>query len=118
MAQRNLLLDIMQSVKPEVTVIMNNYKVLFYNGQMDLIIPYPLTMNFLYSVRWKNADAYKKVKRQIWSVNNTDRIAGYVHNVGDFYDVLVRDSGHIVPYDQPKIALDLITRFIKKIPFA
>ncbi|CAL1274971.1 unnamed protein product [Larinioides sclopetarius] len=118
-AQENLLLDIMQSVKPEVTVIMNHYKVLFYSGQMDLIIPYPLTVNFLHSVQWENADAYKNADRQIWKIDDgTDRIAGYVHNVGDFYEVLVRDSGHIVPYDQPKVALDLITRFIRGISYA
>ncbi|XP_055935766.1 probable serine carboxypeptidase CPVL [Argiope bruennichi] len=117
-AQKNLLLDIMQSVKPEVTVLMNHYKVLFYSGQMDLIIPYPLTVNFLHSVQWKSADAYKNAERAIWKLDDgTSRIAGYVHNVGDFYEVLVRDSGHVVPYDQPKVALDLITRFIRGISY-
>ncbi|KAF8766511.1 putative serine carboxypeptidase CPVL like protein [Argiope bruennichi] len=117
--RKNLLLDIMQSVKPEVTVLMNHYKVLFYSGQLDLCLPYPLTVNFLHSVQWKSADAYKNAERAIWKLDDgTSRIAGYVHNVGDFYEVLVRNAGHLVPYDQPKVALDLITRFIRGISFA
>ncbi|GFT56663.1 probable serine carboxypeptidase CPVL [Nephila pilipes] len=113
-AQKHLLLDIMKSVKSKVAVLMDNYRVLFYNGQLDLVVPYPLTLNFLYSVEWKNATAYKEAERQIWKIEGTDDVAGYVHNVGYFYEVLVRNAGHIVPYDQPKAALDLITRFITR----
>ncbi|GFU26071.1 probable serine carboxypeptidase CPVL [Nephila pilipes] len=117
LAQKNLLMDIMKSVKPKVAVLMDNYRVMFYNGQLDIIIPYPLTLNFLKSVDWKYANEYKKVKRQIWRLNGTEEIAGYVHHVGEFYEVLVRNAGHILPYDKPKVALDLISRFVNRVPF-
>ncbi|GFX54243.1 probable serine carboxypeptidase CPVL [Trichonephila clavipes] len=116
-AQKNLLMDIMKSVKSKVAVLMDNYRVMFYNGQLDIIIPYPLTLNFLKSIDWKYANEYKKTKRQIWRLNDSKQIAGYVHNVGDFYEVLVRNAGHILPYDQPKVALDLISRFVNRISF-
>ncbi|GFT56664.1 probable serine carboxypeptidase CPVL [Nephila pilipes] len=118
MAQKSLLLDVMQSVKPQMAVLMDNYKVLLYSGQLDLLVPYPLTLNFLHSVKWKNATAYKDAEREIWKIEGTDEIAGFVHNVGDFYEVLVRNAGHLVPHDQPRAALDLITRFIRQKPFA
>ncbi|GFY54692.1 probable serine carboxypeptidase CPVL [Trichonephila inaurata madagascariensis] len=117
MAQKHLLMDIMKSVKSKVAVLMDNYRVMFYNGQLDIIIPYPLTLNFLKSVDWKYANEYKKTKRRIWRLNDTKQIAGYVHNVGDFYEVLVRNAGHILPYDQPKVALDLVSRFVNRISF-
>ncbi|GFY54695.1 probable serine carboxypeptidase CPVL [Trichonephila inaurata madagascariensis] len=117
-AQKHLLLDIMQSVKPKVAVLMDNYRVLFYSGQLDVVVPYPLTMNFLYSVEWKNATAYKDAERQIWKIEGTEEVAGYVHNVGDFYEVLVRNAGHVVPHDQPRAALDLITRFVTQKSYA
>ncbi|KFM61846.1 putative serine carboxypeptidase CPVL, partial [Stegodyphus mimosarum] len=116
MAQKYLLLDIMQSVKPKVAVIMDNYRVLFYNGQLDVIISYPLTVNFLKSVKWKHSVEYREAKRTLWKLNG--KIAGYVHSVGNFYEILVRNAGHILPYDQPEIALDLITRFVNNKQFS
>lgn len=44
-------------------------------------------------------------------------LAGYSKQVGNFTQVLVRNAGHMVPYDQPKWAFDLITRFTKGKPF-
>ena len=38
-------------------------------------------------------------------------LAGYAKTVGNFTAVLVRNAGHMVPYDQPKWAFDLINRF-------
>ncbi|KFM61848.1 putative serine carboxypeptidase CPVL, partial [Stegodyphus mimosarum] len=116
-AQKHLLTDIMKSVKDQVAVIMDNYRVLFFNGQLDLIIPYPLTVNFLSSIRWKYAQEYKNAERLIWTLDNGDEIAGYVHNVKDFYEVMVRNAGHVVPYDQPRVAFDLISRFLLRKPY-
>lgn len=116
-AQEAILLDIMQSAKPKVETIMDNYRVLFYSGQLDLIIPYPLTINFLSSAKWKYSKEYQEADRLIWKLNGSDTIAGYVHNVGNFYEVLVRNAGHIVPYDNPVVGLDLITRFLNRQSF-
>ena len=41
----------------------------------------------------------------------------YVRSAGDFTYAVVRGAGHIVPYDQGRAALDLITRFINDTPF-
>ncbi len=43
----NLLEDIFKSVKPWFTALINNYKVLLYNGNLDIIVALPLTENFL-----------------------------------------------------------------------
>lgn len=116
-AQKHLLLDIMKSVKPNVTVVMDNYRVLIYNGQLDVIIPYPLTLNFLKSIKWKHEEEYRRAERNIWHLKGTAEIAGYVHNVQDFYEVLVRNAGHILPYDKPQEAFDLISRFLNREPY-
>lgn len=104
-----LLEDIMKSVKPWIQEIMDNYKVMIYNGQLDVIIAYTLTENFLNSLEWKNAKEYKESPRYIWKVDG--QVAGYVREVPNFVQVLVRNAGHMVPYDQPKWAYDMITRF-------
>ena len=38
-------------------------------------------------------------------------LAGYSKTWSNFSQVVVRNSGHMVPYDQPKWAFDLINRF-------
>ncbi|KAE8573817.1 venom serine carboxypeptidase [Halyomorpha halys] len=106
----HLMNDFMQSVKPWVETLIENYRILFYNGQLDIIVAYPLTVNFLEKLEWSGAEKYKNARRKQWLVKGD--LAGYSKTVGGFSEVLVRDAGHMVPQDQPKWALDLITRFV------
>lgn len=101
--------DIMKSVKPWIEELLDNYRVLIYNGQLDVIIAYTLTENFLNSLKWKNAAKYQEAPRFVWRVNGT--VAGYVREVPGFAQVLVRNAGHMIPHDQPQWAFDMITRF-------
>ena len=51
----------------------------------------------------------------MWFVGN--ELAGYAKTAGKFTEILVRNSGHMVPRDQPKWALDLYHRIIFNKPF-
>jgi vitellogenic carboxypeptidase-like protein len=113
-----LLEDLMQSVKPQLAEAMNFYKVMLYSGQLDVIVALPLTEAMLLTVPWKYQSEYLRAKRQIWKVQPTDReVAGYVRRVHDFYQVMVRGGGHILPYDQPERTWDMLDRFITGRPF-
>ncbi len=48
---------------------------------------------------------------------NDKEIAGYAKNFANFTQVILRNSGHIVPFDQPRAALDMINRFINSLVF-
>ncbi|XP_064648192.1 probable serine carboxypeptidase CPVL [Lineus longissimus] len=116
--EKHLLTDVMQSIKPWLAVLMNYYKVMIYNGQLDVIIPVPSTESFLMTVPWQHLDEYKRAERHIWKVHPDDgEVAGYVRRVHDFYQVIVRSAGHILPHDQPEVGHDLINRFISGRPF-
>ncbi|XP_074223406.1 putative serine carboxypeptidase CPVL isoform X3 [Camelus bactrianus] len=105
--------DTVKSVKPWLTEIMNNYKVLIYNGQLDIIVAAPLTERSLMAMDWKGSQDYKKAERKVWKVFKSDHdVAGYVRQVGDFCQVIVRGGGHILPYDQPLRSFDMINRFV------
>ncbi|KAM4873798.1 putative serine carboxypeptidase CPVL [Thomomys bottae] len=105
--------DTMKSVKPWLTEIMNNYKVLLYNGQLDIIVAASLTERSLLVMNWKGSKKYSKVKKQVWKIFRSDtEVAGYVRQVDDFHQVIVRGGGHILPYDQPLRSFDMINRFI------
>ncbi|XP_068223803.1 probable serine carboxypeptidase CPVL [Palaemon carinicauda] len=108
--------DIMKSVKPWIEELLDSYKVLIYNGQLDVIIAYTLTENFLNSLNWTHAEEYQKSPRYIWRVDND--VAGYVREVPSFVQVMVRNAGHMVPFDQPKWAFDMINRFTAEKSFA
>lgn len=101
--------DIMQSVKPWIEELLENYNVMIYNGQLDIIIAYTLTEQFLKSLNWTHAAEYLDSPRYVWRVGG--RVAGYVREVPGFVEVLVRGAGHMVPYDQPQAAWDMISRF-------
>ncbi|XP_030788252.1 probable serine carboxypeptidase CPVL isoform X3 [Rhinopithecus roxellana] len=105
--------DTVQSVKPWLTEIMNNYKVLMYNGQLDIIVAAALTERSLMGMNWKGSQEYKKAEKKVWKIFKSDNeVAGYVRQVGDFHQVIIRGGGHILPYDQPLRAFDMINRFI------
>jgi vitellogenic carboxypeptidase-like protein len=92
---------------------------LIYNGLNDIILGGPLCENFLRNISWSGQAAYLAANKIIWHVDSdpTD-VAGYVREVGNFRQVLVRDAGHLLPLDQPVRALDMITRYIKGIDFS
>uniref|UniRef100_A0A8C5NW77 Probable serine carboxypeptidase CPVL n=1 Tax=Jaculus jaculus TaxID=51337 RepID=A0A8C5NW77_JACJA len=105
--------DTMQSARPWLTEIMNNYKVLLYNGQLDIIVAASLTERSLMAMDWKASQEFSMVERKVWKIFKSDSdVAGYVRQVGDFHQVIVRGGGHILPYDQPFRSFDMINRFI------
>ncbi|RWS24971.1 putative serine carboxypeptidase CPVL-like protein, partial [Leptotrombidium deliense] len=51
--------------------------------------------------------------RKIWKVDESDKeVAGYVRKVHNFYQVIVRNAGHMVPADQPRVAFAMINSFV------
>ncbi|XP_053616890.1 venom serine carboxypeptidase-like [Plodia interpunctella] len=102
--------ELLKSVAPYIAELLSTYRIMFYNGQLDIIVAYPLTVNFLKNLNFSSAHEYRNAPRKIWRVKN--EIAGYVKKAGNLTEVLVRNAGHMVPHDQPKWALDLITRFV------
>ncbi|XP_037073484.1 LOW QUALITY PROTEIN: probable serine carboxypeptidase CPVL [Pollicipes pollicipes] len=83
----HLLQDMMNSTKPMVTAILDGgYRVMIYNGQLDVIIGYTLTEQWLATAKWHGAEQYKNAERSIWRVD--DEIAGYVRVADNLYDVM------------------------------
>ncbi|KAK4875528.1 hypothetical protein RN001_011950 [Aquatica leii] len=107
--------DFAKSVAPLFTELLDNYKVLLYNGQLDVIIAYPLTVNFIQKLKFSGSEEYKTAKRHQWIIDGD--VAGYVKQAGNLTEILVRNSGHFVPTDQPVWALDMLTRFTGGKPF-
>ncbi|CAF0777507.1 unnamed protein product [Adineta steineri] len=110
-----LMNDVFQSIPFEhLTVLFDNYKILIYNGLLDIICAESLTLNWIKDLEWSHSQEYKNASRQIWKVNSADnQIAGYIKVVNRFMLASVRNAGHMVPTDQPRAMLDLLNRFLQ-----
>ena len=105
-----LLSDMMNSSKPMVAGVLDGgYQVMIYSGQLDVIIAYTLTEQWLASVEWHGAELYRTAERLIW--REEGEIAGYVRVADNLHEVMVRNSGHMLPSDQPEWGYALITKF-------
>ncbi|XP_067649438.1 probable serine carboxypeptidase CPVL isoform X2 [Haliotis asinina] len=118
---RHLYTDILDTVRPWFVTLLNSgkYKILLFNGQLDIIVCAPATEAMLDSMtEWKDQAAYKQATKHIWRVSPTDKdVAGYVRAVGNFTQVIVREAGHIIAFNQPDRAYDMLQRYIEDRPF-
>jgi len=119
--EKHLLNDVMQSVSPLLATLLDTdqYRVLLYSGQLDIIVPYLGTMRMAQAIQWHGAEQFKNATRTVWRVadDNTINVAGYATSFGPLTVLLVRNAGHMVPIDQPIWFLDLIDRFVTAKPF-
>lgn len=115
----HLMADVMVSFKPELQDLLNNnYKVLIYSGQLDIIIAPALTERFMNTLQWNHQADFTAASRAVWRVNSTDtEVAGFARSAYNLQHVVVRGAGHIVPSDQPERAYNMISHFIENIPF-
>ncbi|OQV23079.1 putative serine carboxypeptidase CPVL [Hypsibius exemplaris] len=111
--EKYLLEDIFQTAKQYLIPLLENYRVLIYNGQLDLICGLPLTENYLNLLQWNGGDNYRNAEKVVWKVEQGDvEPAGFVRHSDNFYQVAVRGGGHMIPYDQPRFTFDLFYRFL------
>jgi vitellogenic carboxypeptidase-like protein len=94
-----MLEDIPQSTTGWLEVLMDNYKVLLYNGQLDIICGLPLTEAYVQKLNWSGAAAYNNASRTVWKVDEADEeVAGYVRQVNQFFQIAVRKGMHKAAY--------------------
>ncbi|XP_052893201.1 vitellogenic carboxypeptidase-like [Anopheles moucheti] len=109
MVERFLEEDVFASVAPWIAELLQHYRIMFYNGQLDIICAYPMMVNYLQMLQFDGANYYRSVPRGKLEIDG--EIAAYFKLAFGLVEVLVRDAGHMVPRDQPKWAHSLITAF-------
>ena len=109
----HLIHDWFRSVAPVMPQLLQSYRVLVYNGQLDIILSAPACERFLQSLEWSGAKEWQRAQKVVWRINATDsQPAGYAKKSGDFVYVVVRGAGHLAPQDAPERMYDMITRFV------
>ncbi|XP_063881656.1 probable serine carboxypeptidase CPVL [Scylla paramamosain] len=108
--------DVMRSVEPWLEEMLNNsIKVMLFNGQLDLAVPYASSEMLARSLHWNHAQEYLEAPRRAWWVEG--QLAGNVQEARGLVRLLVRCSGHEVGHRQPLEALDMLKRFMTRDTF-
>jgi Serine carboxypeptidase len=120
-----LLLDNDQpaSVVPYVADLLDNAKirVLIYNGDRDMTTNSQGSEILLDNMVWNGAPGWANIsefQRGVWLPNNVgNQLGGYIKQHQNLQFLVVYNSGHLVPFNQDAIALELVTRFLGNTSF-
>ncbi|CDR37771.1 CYFA0S01e16820g1_1 [Cyberlindnera fabianii] len=86
------------------------YPVLIYAGDKDFICNWLGNHAWTDALEWILADSYRAENLKPWK--NGKGEAGQVKSFGGLTFLRVYDAGHMVPYDQPENALDMVNTWI------
>lgn len=104
--------DLPKSVRPWFEELLERYPILVYNGMLDIVVAHYLTTEFLDALHWSGAELYSTSPRNKWYVGGL--MAGYIKVAGNLKYALIRNAGHMVPTNRPRMMLDLVNKFINK----
>lgn len=89
-------------------------KTLIYNGQNDFIVNTAGVLTYLNTLKWKNAKEWREAKKTMWKDYDDVTNLGWTKNYGNLYFTLVRNAGHLVPSDQPRVAWFMLNNYFKQ----
>jgi len=98
-----------------VDLLARGTRLLFYNGQFDLICNHLGTQEFLRTMDWPHQVEWQVADRTYWIVDG--RPAGYGKTFANLTFVTVNDASHMVPMDQPHAATEMARRFFAGLAF-
>jgi len=93
-------------------VISKGIKVLVYSGDKDFVCNWRGGEAWTNALSWSKSDEFKKAEYQKWSLNGTN--VGEFKSVDNLSFLRVYDAGHMVPMDQPEVALKMLNQLIGK----
>jgi hypothetical protein len=107
--------DLPLSVVPYIAELLDDAKlsILLYNGDLDLACSPQSTELALDSMEWSGAEGWKdhnRAKWKKWTVNGQP--AGHTKKFANLQFLVVYNSGHFVPINQPRRSLNMIGRHL------
>ncbi|ETV91833.1 hypothetical protein H310_13662 [Aphanomyces invadans] len=109
--------DAVSTVSDIQAMLAGGVRVLLYNGQWDLICNALNTEHVVQQLEWPGQAAFTAARRFTWrlqrhALDEGGPPAGFVQTGGNLTTIVVRDAGHMVPFNAPEAALDMVRRFI------
>ena len=103
-------------VSPYIAELLDDgIPVMVYNGDRDMTTNMVGSELILNQMEWKGKDEWLDAPRGLWKTD--DYPSGWSKEHEGLTFVVVYNSGHMVPYNQPGPAFDLVTRFLSRESF-
>ncbi|BFZ23176.1 hypothetical protein BsWGS_26215 [Bradybaena similaris] len=102
--------DSFVSTTSQLGSLMDNYKVLIYNGDYDVVVNSPMIEAGLMSTPLSKQRQYNESRRTFWQEG--DRLQGFYSQTGQLCRVVVHGAGHQAPHDVPDVTLEMVTHFL------
>jgi len=93
-----LLDDIARSSEFLFPALLQNYRVLLYNGNFDLICNMIGTTTWSSKINWPYQSEFNNAKNVSWTV--ASKAAGYYKTAKTLTHLIVYNAGHMVPFNQ------------------
>eukprot|EP00210_Caulerpa_lentillifera_P004886 g4662.t1 len=104
--------DVAHDMRPVVQEILKNgMKVFVFAGDKDFICNYLGNEYWIDDMKWKSAKKWASTEKMEWISGG--KVAGYFKHYKHLMFLRVYDAGHMVPMDQPEVALDMLTTYTR-----
>jgi cathepsin A (carboxypeptidase C) len=108
-----MLGDWMNNFEPSVKLALDaGVDILVYSGDKDFICNWRGGEAWTNEIGWSGQEMFRSANYEKWLVDDVP--AGEFKQHGNFTFLKVYDAGHMVPMDQPKVALEMLRKFIAK----
>ncbi|EIW55989.1 carboxypeptidase C [Trametes versicolor FP-101664 SS1] len=104
-------------------LVESGIRLLIYAGDADMACNYIGNERWVEKLENKFHDEFASTTLQPWVTLDEGKLAGWVRSAGgdgftagNLTYVQVHAAGHMVPFDQPEAALDLISRWLEDVP--
>ncbi|CAI0454351.1 unnamed protein product [Linum tenue] len=89
----------------------NGIKVLIYAGEYDLICNWLGNWNWVHAMKWSGQEQFDGASTVAFMVGSAK--AGELKGYGPLHFLKVYNAGHMVPMDQPKVALEMLQSWMQ-----
>eukprot|EP01116_Phalansterium_solitarium_P000712 TRINITY_DN1055_c0_g1_i2.p1 TRINITY_DN1055_c0_g1~~TRINITY_DN1055_c0_g1_i2.p1 ORF type:complete len:416 (-),score=177.20 TRINITY_DN1055_c0_g1_i2:171-1418(-) len=107
--------DFVHSFRSDLPYLLADYRVFIYEGVNDIMCNFYGSSNYLASMQWSGQQAFNTASNRTWAING--KTVGSVRSASGLTYINVLDAGHMVPHDQPIVALNIFNNLIFNKPF-
>ena len=108
-----MLGDWITNMADDVTNIVNSgVEVLVYSGDKDFVCNWRGGEAWTNALKWNKTEEFQKTDYQKWNFGG--KAVGEFKKVDNLSFLRVYDAGHMVPMDQPQVALQMLNELINK----
>jgi len=90
-----------------------NIDVLVYSGMLDFICNWQGGEYWTNDVPWSGQQQFTTMRYTDWVMGGNSTAVGHYKRLRNFTFLKIENAGHMVPLDQPQVALAMLTKFFK-----